>query len=75
MVNPFRRARIFYSETLSELKKAAWPTRLELRDSTLVVLIAIIIIGIFITLSDFSVYNWVTALTKIVRPSLGMVGS
>ena len=72
MVNPFRKVRIFFSETIQELKKASWPSRLELRDSTVVVIIATIIIGMYITLADFSVYNWVTFLTKLVHPDFGI---
>ena len=72
MVNPFRKVRIFFNETIQELKKATWPTRLELRDSTVVVIIATIIIGVYITLADFSVYNWVTFLTKLVPPDFGV---
>ena len=59
---------------LQELKKASWPTRLELRDSTVVVVIAILIVGAFISLSDWSVYNVVTLLTKLVRPEFGAGG-
>ena len=73
MANPFRKIRIFFSETVGELQKSSWPTRKELRDSTLVILIAIIILGIFITLADFSVYNWVTLFTQMVRPDTGMI--
>jgi len=72
MVNPFSKVRIFFSETIQELKKASWPSRLELRDSTVVVIIATIIIGMYITLADFSVYNWVTFLTKLVHPDFGI---
>ncbi len=68
MANPFRKIRIFAGETVTELKKASWPTLPELRSSTLVVLVAILLLGGFITLSDFSVYNLVTLLTKLVRP-------
>lgn len=67
MKNPFRKARTFSSETVGELKKASWPNWKELRDSTLVVLVAIILLGLFITVADFSVYNWVTYLTDLVR--------
>jgi len=38
MKNPFRSIRIFTVEMIDELKKATWPTRTELRDSTIVVL-------------------------------------
>ena len=42
MKNPFRSVRIFAGEMVAELKKATWPTRTELRDSTLVVIVAVI---------------------------------
>ena len=71
MRNPFRGIRIFLGEMVQELKKASWPTRLELRDSTVVVVIAILIVGAFISLSDWSVYNVVTLLTRLVRPEFG----
>ncbi len=73
MANPFRKIRIFFGETVGELQKATWPTRKELRDSTLVILVAIVILGIFITLADFSVYNWITFFTQLVRPDTGMI--
>ena len=69
MTNPFRKIRIFWGEMILELKKASWPTRMELRDSTVVVVVAIILLGAFITLCDWSVYNVVTLLTKLVRPA------
>lgn len=65
----FTRFRLFILETLAELKKASWPTWLELRDSTVVVLVAMVILGLIITLFDFSVYSWVQLLTKLVRPA------
>ncbi len=75
MKNPFTRTRVFFQETTLELKKASWPTRLELRDSTVVVIIAMILLGAFITLSDWSVYNVVTLLTKLIRPEAGDIGT
>jgi preprotein translocase subunit SecE len=71
MRNPFRKIRIFAGETVQELKKASWPTRLELRDSTLVVIVAVILLGAYICLSDWSVYNVVTLLTDLVRSERG----
>jgi len=67
MANPFRTARIFLAETSTELKKAVWPTRTELRDSTIVVFVAALLLGAFIALADFSVYNWIQLLTNWVR--------
>ncbi len=66
-MNPFRRFRLFLNETAQELKKSVWPTMTELRDSTVVVLVATLLLGAFIALADFSVYSWVQLLTNAVR--------
>jgi preprotein translocase subunit SecE len=66
MKNPFRSVRIFTGEMVGELKKATWPTRTELRDSTLVVIVAVIILGIFTSIADFSLYQVVTLFTSWV---------
>tara|TARA_B100000989_G_scaffold295531_1_gene276838 strand:+ start:1471 stop:1683 length:213 start_codon:yes stop_codon:yes gene_type:complete len=68
MRNPFRKIRIFYGETVNELKKASWPSRLELRDSTIVVIIAVALLGAFISVVDFSLYQVVNLLTSWVHP-------
>jgi len=65
--NPFKATRIFYGETVSELKKATWPTLTELKESTIVVLVGVVILGSFITLTDFSLANWVEYITNLVR--------
>lgn len=65
-MNPFRKIRIFGGETAAELKKTVWPTKQELRDSTIVVIVAIILLGGFIALADFSVYSWIQLLTNLV---------
>ncbi len=67
MKNPFSSVRLFYKEMMSELKKASWPTKTELRDSTVVVLIATAILGTYIALADFSLMNGVELLTSWVR--------
>ena len=67
MKNPFSSIRLFYKETMTELKKASWPSKTELRDSTFVVLIATVILGSFIALTDFSLMNGVELLTSWVR--------
>lgn len=67
MKNPFSSIRLFYKETLTELKKASWPSKVELRDSTIVVLVATILLGSFIALTDFSLMNGVELLTSWVR--------
>ena len=66
MKNPFRSIRIFWKETVSELKKATWPTLKELRDSTIVVLIAVLLLGAFIGIADFSLFQVVNLFTDWV---------
>ena len=66
MKNPFTSVRVFTRETKDELLKCTWPTKAELRDSTLVVIVAAIILGIFTAISDFSLYQVVTLFTDLV---------
>ena len=67
MKNPFTSIRLFYKEMTTELKKATWPTKTELRDSTIIVLIATAILGSYISLIDFSLMNGVELLTSWVK--------
>lgn len=67
MANPFRKIRLFYIETSAELKKSAWPTWKELRKLSVIVVIAVLLAGVFISLSDFALGNVVTLFTDLVR--------
>ena len=69
MANPFSKIRLFYTETVSELKKAVWPTRVELRDATIVVIIAMVLLGAFVSVVDFSLFQVVSLFTGWVHPS------
>ncbi|MFI5335286.1 MAG: preprotein translocase subunit SecE [Opitutales bacterium] len=66
MANPFRSVRIFTSELVAELQKASWPTRGELKDSTIVVIVACILLGLFTSVSDFALYQVVDLFTSWV---------
>ena len=66
MKNPFRSTRIFFGEMIEELKKCTWPTKTELRDSTLVVIVAALILGLFTSISDFSLTQVVILFTDLV---------
>ena len=66
MKNPFRSTRIFFGEMVDELKKATWPTHTELRDSTIVVIVAAVILGLFTSISDFALYQVVDLFTSWV---------
>jgi preprotein translocase subunit SecE len=43
----------FFSEAKAELKKVSWPTRKEIIDSTIVVIVSVIIMAVFIGSVDF----------------------
>jgi preprotein translocase subunit SecE len=66
MKNPFSSTRIFLGEMIGELQKATWPTPTELRDSTVVVIVAAVILGLFTAISDFSLINFVDLFTTMV---------
>jgi len=42
----------FFGEVKSELKKCAWPTRQELIDSTIIVIISVAMLGLYVGASD-----------------------
>ena len=71
MKNPFRAIRIFWGETIGELKKASWPTKPELKDSTVVVIIGILLLGAFVSIVDFSLFQVTDLLSSWARFSLG----
>ena len=66
MKNPFSSIRIFFGEIVDELKKATWPTKIELRDSTIVVIVAAVILGLFTSISDFALFEVVNLFTSWV---------
>ena len=66
MKNPFRSIRVFFVEMIAELKKASWPAFPELRESTLLVIVASVLLGLFTSLSDFSLYQVVDLFTALV---------
>ncbi len=51
---------------VGELQKATWPTKTELRDSTIIVIVAAVILGVFTSISDFSLYQVVDLFTSLV---------
>ena len=65
MENPFRSTRIFVGEMYAELQKASWPTRQELWDSTVVVIVASLLLGLFTSITDFSLYQFIDLFTKL----------
>ena len=54
----------FFAEVVTELKKSAWPTRKELLDSTLVVIVTMLVLGIFVAVADLVLVKIIGILTK-----------
>lgn len=48
MAGPVQRIRQYYHETVSETKKATWPSKDDLIESTLVVILFTLLIALFI---------------------------
>jgi len=46
-------ARDFFKEVQLEFTKVSWPTRNELRDSTIVVIVAVLLVSLFIAAVDY----------------------
>ena len=64
MANPFLKVQEFVIEVWVELKKSSWPTRKELVDSTIVVIVTILVLGIFVALADLVFLRIVGLLTR-----------
>lgn len=67
MKNPFSRIRLFTSETVQELKKSTWPNQAELKSSTLIVVVMVLLMSAYIAMVDFSLINFVNLFTRMVR--------
>src|SRR5262249_46387429 len=60
-----KRLRTYVLETREELRKCTWPTWDELKGSTVVVMISIILLGAFTVAIDFALVRFVNVLVKI----------
>jgi preprotein translocase subunit SecE len=54
----------FVGQVLAEMKKVSWSTRRELLDSTLIVIFASLILGVFVASVDFVYSKGVTIIFK-----------
>jgi len=62
---PTERARSWWQETRSELRKVTWPTREQTRNLTLVVLAVCVVMSAFLGVVDF-------VLSQLVRLIVGL---
>ena len=58
------KTRTFVNEVVVELKKSAWPTRKELIDSTVMVIVTMIVLGMFVAFADLVFARIIGMLTK-----------
>ena len=70
----FTKSKNFFNEVYAELQKASWPWEAkdkgirrykELTDSTLVVIIAMLLLGGYVALFDFVLINFVHYFTRL----------
>ncbi len=54
----------FIAEVRTEMGKVTWPTREELKDSTIVVLVMMLILSVFIGIVDFFLSNLLTLVMR-----------
>lgn len=62
----FKKARAFCQEMIGELKKTSWSGWRELCQSTVNVLIGIVLLGVFVGAVDMSLYHMVDLLMHCV---------
>ena len=53
-----KRLRQFIKESWSELKKVSWPTRIQVRNLTILVFVVSFVVGIYITIAD-TFFDWI----------------
>ena len=47
-----KRLAVYVQETREELKKCSWPGKIELRDSTFLIITTVILLGVFVVVVD-----------------------
>jgi preprotein translocase subunit SecE len=62
----WNRIKVFFIEVNAEVRKVTWPTFKEVRDTTIVVIIAIFLFGIFLYLVDLALHKGMEHLFKVV---------
>ena len=64
MWNPIHKIQTGWHSVVGELKKCTWPTIPELRESTVVVVVTVLILTTWVTVSDLVCGHVVRFLTK-----------
>lgn len=53
MADFFARIREFISETINELRKCSWPAREELYESTILIIVSLVVLSVFVAGVDW----------------------
>jgi preprotein translocase subunit SecE len=64
MANPIVKTQAFMGEVVTELKKSSWPTRRELIDSTVIVMLTVLVLGLFVSFADIVFTRIIAMLTR-----------
>jgi preprotein translocase subunit SecE len=64
IVELFDALKTFLGEVKTELLKCTWPTRRELMGSTMVVVVSVLILGVFVGLSDTALMGFLRAVLR-----------
>jgi len=65
-VNSLRRFRTFLDEVWAELKRTSWPNRQEVYGTTIVVVVAVVLIAGYLWVVDLALATLTTQLFRIV---------
>ncbi len=66
-MNPFSKTKQFIIEITNELKKASWPTKKSLKHATCIVVITMFLLGSYISIADFVLFNGIKLISLIVK--------
>ena len=65
--NIFSRLARWFREMKSELKKVVWPSRKQMVNNTIIVLVCVLIVGVFIWAFDFAGSTIVSGIISLVK--------
>jgi preprotein translocase subunit SecE len=62
----WNKIKTFFIEVNAEVRKVTWPTFKEVRDTTIVVIIAVFLFGVFLYFVDMALHRLIEHLFKVV---------
>jgi len=64
ILDSFRSVQFFLADVRNELRKSTWPTRSELIESTVVVILSVILFAVFVGLCDAVLRQFIGLFTR-----------